>query len=399
MKFRARKILYSFASISLLVAACSLITPGDSVTSSSDTDATSESQTTSNEDTIPKPAGRLLFSTEKSDPNTTADDYFEYFMLNLKDKTAEPFPLLADVNPITGQPVYSPDFSHLAFQRYDRASQVISIYLFGPEKDEAQLISQRTDNHSFEELTWSSNGQFLTFESGIIYTDYGSHIIFYVYSIESGSLDEIKFQTPMAQFPELSSNGDQIAFSSQGYEADSYGNRLPDGKDLSGLYLMNSDGSDEHQLVSGQVWNLKWHPDGKRIFYEKEITEFDFSTDKRTIISPMQIYTFDLASGSETLLAPSEKEVVLHDFSPDGKYLIYTSKAGIFLISTEGGTATDVTRLTAGGWTWSPDSQYFATTVWNSGTNSSAIYIIDIQGKGKLEQVYKDMNAVIAWLP
>ncbi|HET7144728.1 MAG TPA: hypothetical protein VFI68_11975, partial [Anaerolineales bacterium] len=117
------------------------------------------------------------------------------------------------------------------------------------------------------------------------------------------------------------------------------------------------------------------------------------------IISPNQVYRYDLAGGVETLLAPSEKEVVLHDFSPDGKYFIYTSEAGNYLISMEGDTATDVTRLTSGGWTWSPDSQYFATTVWNSGTDSSDIYIIDIQGKGKLEQVYKNIFTVIAWLP
>ena len=398
MKPRDQRLLLTLVNISVLVG-CSVFKPSSSETSPAnldstqerlpaasddtfaDPDSTQENLPAASADTLQMPGGRLLFATREGDANLTSDVSYDYFVLNLSDKVVEPFPLLVDVNPITGSPVYSPDYSHLAFQQYDGAT-TFSIYLLGPENAEPHQINQRTDNVSFKELTWSSNGRFLTFESG------GMELIFYLYDIETGSLDEIGLHSQFSQFPDLSPDGSQIAFSAQAFE-----------EDFAGLYLMNSDGTDEHQLVAGQVVNLAWHPDGKRILYEKEITEYDFSTYTTTIVSPSQIYSYDLASGVEILLTPSDNPVLLHDFSPDGKQMIYTSQSGIYVISTEGGTPIDVTNRINGGWTWSPDSQHFATPVWNSGTESSAIYIVDAQGRGVPVRVYDDVHDVIAWLP
>jgi Tol biopolymer transport system component len=239
------------------------------------------------------------------------------------------------------------------------------------------------------------NSRFLTFWSneGRDYLDKLS-----VYDVETASLKEISFQSQRPQFPAISPNGEQIAFLNYDFEADITGFPVQNTEIKSGLELMNVDGTNAHQLVSGEIKNVTWRPDGTRIFYEKEITEVDPSTDTLTVISPSQIYSFDLASGLETLLTPSSTEIFLFDISPDGKFMTYGANTGIYLISSEGGASVKLPSQDPG--IWSPDSQYKAYGFGTSEPESDGIYIMDIQGRGQV-MVYHDIQVIdiYAWLP
>ncbi len=416
MNLRNLKTLFSFVNISFLVATCSLFTPGESGPSSTDQNATQESQPTSldvtsespasesptsTEDTFLIPGGRLLFSaTDDPIPDGSVFWAPDFYLLNLADQTVEPFPVLLGEEPYRDRDaVYSPDFSHLAFERgsYHPGDPyaTAAIYLYGPENAEPVQVSQTIQGYAFNDLTWSLNSHFLTFWSneGRDHLDKLS-----VYDVETASLKEISFPGRTTLFPALSPDGEQIAYMFLDAELDEFGSPTHTHDPDTGLYLMNAAGSDAHQLISGEIKNIMWHPDGTRIFYEREITEVDPSTDTLTVISPSQIYSFDLASGLETLLTPSSTEIFLFDISPDGKFMTYGTNTGIYLISSEGGPSVKAPGYDPG--IWSPDSQYKAYGFGTSEPESDGIYIMDIQGRGQV-MVYHDIHVIdiYAWLP
>ncbi|HKZ71295.1 MAG TPA: hypothetical protein VJ020_14505, partial [Anaerolineales bacterium] len=205
----------------------------------------------------------------------------------------------------------------------------------------------------------------------------------HIYDVQSGVLKSLSVKAFSPGDPELSPNGDRVAFANEDLNPDT-----------AGLYLINADGTDEHRLVEGAIFSPKWHPDGGRLFFEQADLKVDPETGFR------HIYSYDLASRVITLLTPADQSSYWFVLSPDGRSLTYISEQEgairLSVVDTDGGAPVELTRGSGIGTEniWSPDSQYLAYF------ESGAIYIMDSQGRGQV-QVYNDPNGadLIAWLP
>jgi Tol biopolymer transport system component len=147
------------------------------------------------------------------------------------------------------------------------------------------------------------------------------------------------------------------------------------------MYSINADGSDQHLLVEGAIDWIAWHPDRRRVLF----AEFSPKTG---------IYSYDIASGAITSISPVGQRALRPSLSPDGSLLAYESN-GIYVISTEGGKAE---QLTGGGlseWLWSPDSRYLAYT------GETQILVMDTLGNGRVAVSPNTLRAIelIGWLP
>jgi dipeptidyl aminopeptidase/acylaminoacyl peptidase len=104
-------------------------------------------------------------------------------------------------------------------------------------------------------------------------------------------------------------------------------------------------------------------PDGTRVAYT--VTETDFDQDAFVT----QIWLADVATGRTTQLTRGKKSCSGPDWSPDGRWLAFTSsragdKSQIFVISPDGGEAIQLTKTESGvsGFEWSPDGKTIAFT-------------------------------------
>ena len=391
------------AWISLLIlVACSRQAPRGATPTSTSPTSTSAASTvpvaptlgppgTETQGVFQLPEGRLLFSAYQSEQVRQSDPavaevfaglayypwFEEYFWLDMADMTLEAHPTLIGLYPTQDRLVaMSPDLSRIAFERvvYTQPTQASSsVHLSGTNGAESAQIGQRFAGDRVLGTSWSLDSRVLAYWMGQDWQILGherNHKI-YLSEVDSGTASTVTIQATQPATAALSTDGTQIAFSTLA--------------ETPGMYLINADGSEQQLLVEGAIDWIAWHPDGKRILFA------EFSPDAG-------IHGYDTVTGVVTSISPPGKRALSPRISPDGNLIAYESN-GIYVVSTEGGEAL---QLTGGGmreWLWSANSQYLAYNTLPS-TGASQVFVMDTLGNGRVAVSPKTLNAtqLIGWL-
>lgn len=121
------------------------------------------------------------------------------------------------------------------------------------------------------------------------------------------------------------------------------GSQPPPGS-IANVYIMKPDGTHFTRLTEGKFnWNVSWAPDSKIIFFN-------------TIIdSSIKIKKMDINVRKEVLLEKIPSPVFSPKISPDGKYILFSSREGIYYSKIDG---VDIKKITShtGSHNWYPST-------------------------------------------
>ncbi|MQL71119.1 hypothetical protein Taro_003477 [Colocasia esculenta] len=182
-------------------------------------------------------------------------------------------------------------------------------------------------------------------------------------------------------FPSFSHDGRQIAYTG-----------------LPGLHVMNSDGSGERLVLSGNAFATAWDWKRKGVIYTSYGPHFAAESTEVDVISitlkeeeeeeeggPVSASIKKLTVGAKNNAFPSP--------SPDGKWVVFRSgRSGhknLYTMDAVEGESGGLHRLTDGPWTdtmcsWSPDGEWiaFASDRDDPGSGSFSIYLVHPNGTG-----------------
>ena len=152
----------------------------------------------------------------------------------------------------------------------------------------------------------------------------------------------------------------------------------PKGHRMKRLAVMDSDGANHRYLTSGQAMALtpRYSPDYSKILYLSYLN------------GQPSIYSYDLASDRQTLIARTGAPTLAPRWSPDGRWVLYSMAKGgttdIYRISAAGGGTP--LRLTNGpginiGGSYSPDGSQIVFESDRSG--SQQVYVMNADGSNQ----------------
>jgi TolB protein len=152
----------------------------------------------------------------------------------------------------------------------------------------------------------------------------------------------------------------------------------PKGHRMKRLAIMDSDGANHRYLTSGQATALtpRYSPDYSKILYLSYLN------------GQPSIYSYDLATDRQTLIARTGNPTLAPRWSPDGKWVLYSMAKGgttdIYRISAAGGGTAQ--RLTNGpginiGGSYSPDGSQIVFESDRSGNQQ--VYVMSADGSNQ----------------
>jgi len=236
-------------------------------------------------------------------------------------------------------PAWSPDGKHIAFTS-DRDGNT-EIYIMNADGTDQTRVTNSTENEHHPQ--WSPDGKRIIFSRTL--EDKTSDL--FVINVDGSGISQLTSTAKVNEaYPDWSPDGTKILFSAFGGAQ-------------SGIFIMDSDGSNVHLIMEGPLHFPKWSPDGKYIAFDGEPggNKFDIYI-MREDGSDLQKVAEHPASGGYNK-SPS--------WSPDGKQLVYSSTnrnpnpgVDIFIINIDGSGETALTHgktdLLNGGFypSWSP---------------------------------------------
>lgn len=376
MKRHVQNSLIAFVSLVALLA-CGLPTPGnDNTTAATPSNQPATQQTAPTPTTAPTtqtfemPTGRLL--------TRTGTDYhsLQWHIVNLPDQTVEPFPALdAGASDYVGYASLSTDFAHLAFTREVGTGIPTSGTLYVLDLSTGVPTKVASDNDStvaWGNVNWSQDGQWLSYIG-----DSGYDLRPFAYNLPAGNLMKLQAaEVNSSSFGHaVSPNGDRLVYVCE------YCTEF-------GLYMIDTQGTNQRFLLEGLYSFIVWHPDGTRLYLAELLGNS---------MVP-HVFSYDLATGIKTEIPDADYSFYPLMLSPNGKLLAYNdSKRGLAFINTEDDSILPVSfgSISLGGW-WSPDSRYICSFS-NAGRYT---YILDVQTgtRGQIDLGLPDSD-VVGWLP
>jgi len=165
-------------------------------------------------------------------------------------------------------------------------------------------------------------------------------------------------------FPDWSPDGKLILFSSPYVEG-------------GGFFLCNPFFQNVRLLFSHYDLpgiNPTWSPEGEKILYTKYVNKNE------------ELFVVDTSGNFDTQLTNIKGTNRYPAWSPDGKMIAWSSNTEIYLMNADG---SNQHRLDYGRFpTWSNDSKYIIYSNANDDFSEEVLYIIDINGKNKIQLTY-----------
>lgn len=161
------------------------------------------------------------------------------------------------------------------------------------------------------------------------------------------------------------------------------------------LAIMDSDGANHRYLTSGQATALtpRYSPDYSKILYLSYLN------------GQPSIYSYDLSTNRQTLIARTGNPTLAPRWSPDGKWVLYSMASGgrtdIYRVSSAGGGTPQ--RLTNGpginiGGSYSPDGSQIVFESDRSG--SQQVYVMNADGSNQRRiSFFGGRSATPEWSP
>lgn len=162
--------------------------------------------------------------------------------------------VIPDVDPggvSPDNPVLSPDGLEIAFTRYEYKTSQTCLEVTSVEG--GQAIPVYCNGASFGGVTWSPNGYELAF-SGFTKGTMNQAIL--VFNLRTDELRKVADWVGAQRSPSFSPDGSKIAFESV---------LLPNEEAAPGLWVVNSSGSEAHQLTANGEGEPDWSPDGTQL--------------------------------------------------------------------------------------------------------------------------------------
>ncbi|KAG5521477.1 hypothetical protein RHGRI_033890 [Rhododendron griersonianum] len=176
-------------------------------------------------------------------------------------------------------------------------------------------------------------------------------------------------------FPSVSPDGNRIAFVK-----------------LSGLYVVNRDGSGLRQLYPGTTFSTAWDPIRKGVVYSNVGPSFATESTKVDVIS-INVDDDDDGESHYKMLTTGGENNAFPSPSPDGKWVVFRSgrlgHKNLYIMDAVEGEKGGMHQLTKGPWTdtmcnWSPNGDWiaFASDRENPGSGSYGLFMIHPNGTG-----------------
>jgi Tol biopolymer transport system component len=139
------------------------------------------------------------------------------------------------------------------------------------------------------------------------------------------------------EYPAWSPDGTRIAFMSQ----------TPEGSENYEIVVMNTDGTNPVRLTdsAGPDGWPTWSPDGRKIAFTSVRDDCSFSDAPDCLstgdIGPFHTLWVMNADGSDQHRV-SRRFVQIPDWSPDGRYIVFGTRSGLGIVSTDGAAYTEL---------------------------------------------------------
>jgi TolB protein len=211
---------------------------------------------------------------------------------------------------------WSPDGRQLAFARMPTRGHPSKIYVINWDGSNLRRLTTLDDSHQEFSPNWSPVGDQIIFT--ILQNDSFMYQ-FYEVNIENGNIKSIGNAAPAYSNPIYSPDGENILFGTQ-----------------DGLYIMNSDGTNQIQLTSNSYYPA-WSPDGAQIAYQVS----------NNISGHSDIWIMDADGRSKRQLTTNAINAGFPSWSPDATHITFSaSQNGHFhlcIIDTDGSNQRQLT--------------------------------------------------------